>query len=84
MTEDEFERRVAAQNNICPIGNHPFVGRGNGNLAPARDHCHVTGLDRAILCGAHNKALGIFHDSPVELQAALDYLRFWATKHANT
>ena len=81
MPEDEFERRVAAQNNICPIGNHPFVGRGNGRHAPARDHCHVTGLDRAILCGEHNRSLGGFHDSLDELQDALAYLREWHEKH---
>jgi hypothetical protein len=81
MTEAEFERRVAAQNNLCPIGNHPFIGRGNGQHAPVRDHCHITGLDRAILCGTHNRALGLFHDSPEELQCALNYLREWGEKH---
>ncbi len=81
MTEQEFESRVAAQHNFCPIGHHLFVGRGNGRYAPVRDHCHSTGLDRAILCGEHNRALGGFKDSPEELQAAISYVLEWREKH---
>ena len=82
MTAEEFEARILSQGNRCPIGNHECVGRGLGRQAPARDHCHITGKNRAILCSEHNRALGMFHDSPEELQAALDYLREWTEKHA--
>lgn len=82
MTEAEFESRVAAQNNLCPIGNHPFVGRGQDRFAPVRDHCHMTGMDRAILCSEHNRALGGFHDSPIELQDAIGYVQKWSADHS--
>lgn len=82
ITAEEFERRIAAQDNRCPIGNHEFVGRGLGKHAPARDHCHITGWDRAILCSEHNRALGMFHDSPEEMQAAITYVLEWRQKHA--
>ncbi len=42
----------------------------------------MTGKDRAILCSEHNRALGMFHDSPEELQAALEYLQTWKVNHA--
>jgi hypothetical protein len=84
MTNEEFEDRIRSQGGRCPIGDHEFVGRGLGRQSPARDHCHTTGKDRAILCSEHNRALGMFHDSPEELQAALAYLREWTVKHANS
>ena len=81
ISEPEFEAQILAQGNRCPIGDHEFVGRGNGRLSPARDHCHVTDKWRAILCGEHNRALGGFHDSPEELQAAIAYVLEWREKH---
>lgn len=81
ISENKFESRIAEQNNLCPIGNHPFVGRGQGKYAPARDHCHVTGLDRAILCSEHNRALGGMQDSPEVLRRAADYVEYWRIRH---
>lgn len=79
-TRVEFEQRVAAQGNRCPIGNHLFSSeRGNGRDCPARDHSHRTGQNRAILCNRHNLGLGIFRDSIPELAAAMIYLQKWET-----
>jgi hypothetical protein len=83
MSEADFEAQILAQGNRCPIGDHEFSSaRGHGAQCPARDHCHLTGKWRAILCSEHNRALGMFHDSPEELQAALAYLQEWREKHA--
>jgi hypothetical protein len=38
-----------------------------------RDHDHVTGLPRGLLCWKHNKALDFFKGVD-ELRAAIDYL----------
>jgi hypothetical protein len=38
------------------------------------DHNHVTGKVRGLLCDTCNQALGLFHDSPVLLASAIDYL----------
>lgn len=82
MSDEEFEFQIAAQNNLCPIGNHSFsANRGRGELTPARDHDHENGKNRAILCSAHNRALGMFHDSPEELLAAREYILEWRKKH---
>jgi hypothetical protein len=39
------------------------------------DHDHATGRVRGPLCIEHNAMLGMAHDNPFELQAAIEYLR---------
>lgn len=38
------------------------------------DHCHQTGLVRAVLCSRCNNGLGKFGDSTARIEAALGYL----------
>ncbi len=71
----EFDARVAAQGNKCPIGNHEFGPIGRAGNAPALDHDHKTGKHRGVICRTHNGALGGFHDSIEELEAALRYMK---------
>lgn len=84
ISNEMFELLIQAQGNRCPIGDHEFSsirGSRNSTTAPVRDHCHRTGKWRAILCSEHNRALGMFHDSFEELQAAIDYIQKWTQKH---
>lgn len=75
MTPAEFQCRYEAQRGICSIGNHQMGPIGvRGPTEPVLDHNHATGLDREIICRNHNAALGMFHESSIELQAALTYL----------
>jgi len=39
------------------------------------DHCHRTGLARALICTRCNNGLGMFQDSPKLLRRAIRYLR---------
>lgn len=45
-----------------------------GNNILSKDHCHITGDDRGMLCRGHNIGLGYFGHSPELLRAAADYL----------
>jgi len=75
ITAAEFDARVAAQNNRCPIGNHMFGPVGQRGDSPVLDHNHKTGKHRGIICRVHNGALGGFHDSIAELQDAQMYIK---------
>lgn len=58
----------------CSFGHCTAIeagGRGDWHM----DHNHTTGKFRGLLCHNHNVLLGHAHDSPEELQDALDYLR---------
>jgi hypothetical protein len=73
-SEAAFEAQIVAQNNRCPIGNHPFGPHGKGKTSPCQDHDHETGENRLILCREHNVGLGQFHDAIPELESAISYL----------
>jgi hypothetical protein len=75
ITLEAFEAQIVAQNNLCPIGNHPFGPRGKGKTSPCQDHDHETDENRLILCREHNVGLGQFHDSIPELESAILYLQ---------
>ena len=75
VTLDEFEAQIVKQNNLCPIGNHPFGERGKKNDSPCQDHDHETGENRLILCRRHNVGIGYFNESIAELESAILYLQ---------
>lgn len=75
VTVEEFEAQIVAQDNKCPIGNHPFGPRGKRGDSPCQDHDHETGKNRAVLCRNHNVALGLFNDSVADMQEAISYLK---------
>ena len=76
MTAAEFQSRYDAQHGRCLIGGHKMdpIGSPKGGNTPCLDHSHKTGLDRGVICSRHNIAIGLFWDSPEELQAAQIYL----------
>lgn len=71
LTLEEYEQVFAFQRKRCAICKRP-VEAGKARLAV--DHCHTTGLLRGLLCWSCNRAIAVFRDDPVRLQAAADYL----------
>ena len=76
MSEEEYESRLALQGGVCAIcGREETSSSKNGGIKRlAKDHCHVTGEWRGLLCGKCNKALGLFGDDPATLQRAMNYI----------
>lgn len=69
ISSQEFEQMILAQNNLCLICEEEFKN------TPHLDHNHNTGKIRGILCHNCNTGLGLFKDSQVKLQKAIEYLR---------
>jgi len=75
ITLAQFRDVLAAQDYHCPICREPFDQEGGrGSYAPCVDHCHETGVFRAILCNACNRSIGLMRHRPDVLHAAGDYL----------
>jgi hypothetical protein len=68
MTIEEYKERSALQ-----LGRCALCLKATGKSLHV-DHSHDTGQVRGLLCSKCNLALGLFHDSPVLLCAAVAYL----------
>lgn len=64
----EYMEMLRVQRGKCAICNDPF------GKAPHIDHCHETGVIRALLCYTCNVGLGSFRDEPLLLRMAAAYL----------
>ena len=72
--EKEYQAMLLSQNNCCVLCGTEFVSGGWGPDSPVVDHCHTQGHVRGILCNECNRGLGYFHDNPIALQRAAQYL----------
>ncbi len=83
ITPGEFDELMARQDGKCAIckANHTEVkrpGMTKRGLKPhglVVDHSHETDVVRGLLCDRCNRALGLFHDDLIILQAAVGYLK---------
>jgi hypothetical protein len=74
ITETEYNARLLAQDNKCPLCSTEFTHGDYGPNSPVVDHCHINGHVRGILCNECNRGLGYYHDDPKALRKAADYL----------
>lgn len=79
VTVEEHRAMLEAQMGVCvTCGKPPATGK-RFHI----DHDHNTGRVRGLLCGACNRGLGMFYDSPDALRTAAAYLeRSWAPETA--
>lgn len=61
-----YAAMLTTQGGLCAICR--------ADAATSVDHCHASGLVRAVLCGRCNTMLGMGRDNPSILRAAADYL----------
>lgn len=75
ITASEYSIMLEQQGNVCAICKKPETAIRNGKLQLlAVDHCHSSGKIRALLCHKCNQGLGAFHDDPLLLRAAAEYI----------
>ena len=69
ITREQYDALIVQQNGLCALCNNP-----PGKRALAVDHDHKTKEIRGLLCDRCNVGLGMFHDDPQLLVAAIRYL----------
>jgi len=71
-----YDALFQSQNGVCAICGRPETAKHqNGTIKSlAIDHDHVTGEVRGLLCVKCNTGIGYFHEDPVILQKAIEYL----------
>lgn len=82
ITMDQYLGMHRAQAGVCAICGQPESTLDDRNGKPrmlAVDHNHVTKQVRGLLCSNHNRAIGLFGDSPDMLRKAADYLEAHAS-----
>jgi hypothetical protein len=76
---ERYNGMLKAQGGVCAI-----CGGAEGNemrgkvFSLAVDHCHATGVVRALLCGNCNRGLGLFNDDAALLAKAQAYVLYHA------
>lgn len=69
---DDYNQMLADQNSNCIICSK---NQSELRYRLAIDHCHKTGKVRGLLCNNCNTAIGLFYDSDINLEKALNYIR---------
>ena len=76
ITQNDFDEMLHNQDNRCLI----CKADDPGNKGWCIDHCHDTGLVRALLCNACNMALGQVRENPRILRSMIEYVESWERK----
>ena len=79
ITLVQYQEMLEEQGGGCAI-----CGKKKELKALSVDHDPKTGEIRGILCGGHNRALGLFGDDPALLRAAAAYLEASMSSPPNT
>lgn len=77
ISSDFYLTMIRQQNNVCKICNLPETttdSRYGKIRVLSVDHCHKTNKIRGLLCENCNRALGLFKDSTILLDVAINYL----------
>jgi hypothetical protein len=74
ITPADYDVMLADQAGRCKICGSQEPGGPKAAFRFAVDHCHRSGVVRALLCFRCNTVLGQFDDSVELLQRAIDYL----------
>ena len=70
ITPEQYDQMLRDQAGACAIcREQPQDGK-----RLCVDHCHTTGLPRALLCNGCNVGLGAFRDRPDLLRAAAEFI----------
>jgi Recombination endonuclease VII len=75
LTREQYDAKLAAQNNLCAMCHEPFDASVRGPLAPVLDHDHKTGKVREFLHNKCNRGMGYFDDDLERILQAATYMQ---------
>ena len=78
ISRQRYDRFFREQGGVCAICKQPETRRHKVTRTLCRlciDHDHKTGVVRGLLCHRCNVAVGMFRDSPENLQSTIEYLQ---------
>jgi hypothetical protein len=71
----EDAQRIMLTRDVCDICRRPETAKRNGVVRLLnKDHDHITGEWRGLLCSRCNQALGMFNDNVELFKRAIEYL----------
>lgn len=70
ITEEDFLQMLQDQSELCEICKKKLTDK-NTHI----DHCHQSGMVRALLCSKCNQGIGLFDEEASNLLKAVEYLR---------
>lgn len=75
---DRYENMFLTQEGKCAICGIVFTSE-NKATTPHRDHNHITGSPRALLCHRCNTGISLFRENPDYLRLAANYVEHWSS-----
>lgn len=82
LDQEDYEKILDQQNERCAIcGVHQNDTYHQHRRGFHVDHCHDTGVVRALLCSPCNRGIGFLKDDQDLAQKAADYLKYHNTKN---
>ncbi len=77
ITNADFDRMIISQSGMCGLCGRPFDERKKSTGAHI-DHDHATNRLRSLIHNTCNLMLGCVDDDIETLEAAVEYLKYWA------
>ncbi len=74
LTDQDWEHLILRSEGRCEICGVIFDDSSR-DTTMCFDHCHETNVVRGLLCGKHNRALGMFGDNEDGVWKVLQYLQ---------
>ena len=85
ISKDQYEQKLIVQKNRCAICRKEDILISTKKVRSlAVDHCHETKEVRGLLCSKCNLGIGLFNDSWLLLDNAIEYLTYWHSKHGSS
>lgn len=76
ITLEQYNKQAKIQNYVCFLCKKPETARSRGKIKRLSvDHCHITTINRGLLCQRCNVGIGMLGDDIKTLARAIIYIK---------